>query len=333
MNMLALDHLSLNMAALEGRLAQSEERSASLAGAMQDQLDLLQEQVRVLAGFQKIAIPEAPAARLETYGGGRASESPRFYIDTGVGNSRTAYVIGLFGSGRHYINELLMRNIGERAKYFRDGIRLHPGPTPMIYSGHGTMKHVSRLQATPAVMSRIFESVRLGFADVIFVSRHPVDSLLTNYFWWRTYIRENRWIPGISQIYKNTDDLCLDLEREFLNFKAFADGDPKFFEGLRGLPFLSFPEFVEETELHIQSGSLTLRLEDFMIDPRKEFAKIVERMSVALDVSGLCVARPRTNPYGYLAVRDKVPQFRNYLEGLDAETKNRIERVGYDMGP
>jgi hypothetical protein len=36
-----------------------------------------------------------------------------------VGNDRTAYVIGLFGSGRWYINELLQQNIGERANYFR----------------------------------------------------------------------------------------------------------------------------------------------------------------------------------------------------------------------
>ena len=60
-----------------------------------------------------------------------------------LGNDRTTYVIGLFGSGRWYINELMVQHIGERAKYFMDGIRFHPGPTSMIYSGHTTMKHVS----------------------------------------------------------------------------------------------------------------------------------------------------------------------------------------------
>ena len=75
---------------------------------------------------------------------------------------RDRYVIGLFGTGRRYINEVMLQSIGERAKYFRDTIRLHPGPTPMIYSGHATMKHASRLQYQPVVTSRIVEAVRSG---------------------------------------------------------------------------------------------------------------------------------------------------------------------------
>src|SRR5580692_9542864 len=82
-----------------------------------------------------------------------------------LGNDKTAYLIGLFGSGRSYINELLLQNIGERAKYFRDELRLHPGPTSMIYSGHATMRHVSRFQSPPAITSHILEAVRSGFAD------------------------------------------------------------------------------------------------------------------------------------------------------------------------
>jgi hypothetical protein len=194
------------------------------------------------------------------------------------------------------------------------------------------MRYVSRAQELPAVMSRILEAVRSGFATLIFVYRHPLDSLLTNWIWWRTYIRENRLISGISQVYKNTDDLCADLEQDFLEFKAFAEGDPDFFAGIPGPPFLSFPEFVEETELHFQSATLTLRLEDFMIDPSKEFSKIVEVMSVDLDQSRLCIAPPRTKPYGYLAVKDKVPRFRNFIDGLNAETKRRIETIGYKSG-
>jgi hypothetical protein len=164
-----------------------------------------------------------------------------------------------------------------------------------------------------------------------FVYRHPLDSLLTNWIWWRTYIRDNRSISGISQVYKNTDELCADLEDDFLEFKAFAAGDPQFFAGAPGLPFLSFQEFVEETELHLQAAQLALRLEDFMIDPVKEFSKIVEVMSADVDMSRLCAAPPRTKPFGYMAVRDKVPQFRKYIEGLDAETKERIETIGYNV--
>ena len=104
-----------------------------------------------------------------------------------------------------------------------------------------------------------------------------------------------------------------------------------FFAAVPGPRFLSFPEFVEETELYLQSATLALRLEDFMIDPLKEFSKIADLMSVDLDLSQLHVAPPRTKPYGYLVVKDKVPRFRDFINGLDAETKRRTERIGYKL--
>jgi len=199
----------------------------------------------------------------------------------------------------------------------------------MIYSGHATMKYDSYLQWGPATTSRILAAVRSGVANSIFVYRHPFDSLLTNWIWLRTYNRDSSMISGISQVYKDTDDLCADLEQNFLEFKAFAEGDPAFFAPVSDRRFLSFPEFVEETELHLQSATLTLRLEDFMIDPCKEFSKIVEVMSVDLDSSRLCIAPPQTKPYRYLAVKERVPRFRNFINGLNAETKRRIEKIGY----
>jgi len=249
------------------------------------------------------------------------------------GNDRTAYVIGLFGTGRSYINELMLQHIGERAKYFRDNkIRSHQRPTSMIYSNHATIRHVSGGQTLPAVTSRILETVRSGFADLIFVYRHPLDSLLTNWVWWRRYIRDiGVKSTYISDFYKNTDDLCADLERNFLEFKAFAEGDPDFFAAVPGTRFLSFPEFVEETELYLQSATLTLRLEDCMIDPFKEFSKLVEVMSVDLDLSRLRVDPPITKPYRYLAVKEKVPRFRSFINELNEDTKRRIEKIGYRL--
>lgn len=180
-------------------------------------------------------------------------------------------------------------------------------------------------------MSRILGAVESGFADSIFIYRHPLDSLLTNWVWWRTYIRDNRSISGISQAYQNTDDLCADLERNFLEFKAFSDGDPDFFAGLQGPRFLSFTEFVEETDLHLQFATLALRLEDFMADPSKGFSRIVEVMSVNPAASPAVTVLPKTRPLGYLAVKEKVPRFRNFIEELDSETVRRIEAIGYSI--
>ena len=240
--------------------------------------------------------------------------------------------MGLYGTGRVYVLRLIGENIGERAKYIRIGFYFHPGPTSMIYSGHATMRHASGGQDPPAVTSRVLEAVRSGIADLIFVYRHPLDSVLTNWLWWSRVNRgKNNYAFSISEAYKNTDDLCVDLEQNFCEFKAFAEGDPGFFPSVPGPRFLSFREFVEETELFIQSDTLSLRLEDFMIDPLKGLSKIVEVMSVEIDLSNLRPAPPTTKPYRYLAVKEKVPRFRNFINELDAETKRRIEKIGYDV--
>jgi hypothetical protein len=166
---------------------------------------------------------------------------------------------------------------------------------------------------------------------LIFIYRHPLDSLLTNWVWWRQVNRGNKVIHSISQVYKNADDLCADLEQNYSEFKSFAEGDPDFFAPVGGPRFLSFAEFVEETELFSQSATLALRLEDFMIDPCKEFSKIVQAISVDLDLSLLRVTPPATKPYRYLAVKEKVPRFRSFINGLDAETKRRMDKIGYDL--
>ena len=35
----------------------------------------------------------------------------------------------------------------------------------------------------------------------------------------------------------------------------------------------------------------------------------------------------KTKPYRYLEVQEKVPRFRDFINGLNAETKRRIEKI------
>ena len=251
-----------------------------------------------------------------------------------LGNDKTIYILGLFGSGRHYINELMLQSIGERAQYFREcsfHFRFHPGPTSMIYSGHATMKYDSWGHRSPAVTTRIVEAVKARFADLIFLYRHPLDSLLTNWIWLRTFARDERMISGISQLYKNADDLSAALEQNFLEFKAFADGDPEFFAVLPPPRFMSFSEFVEELELFLLPATLTLRIEDCASDPSKEFLKIAKLMALDVDLKVATIAPPKTKAYRFLTVKEKVPRFRDFIDGLSPETKGRIEKIGYKL--
>jgi hypothetical protein len=247
-------------------------------------------------------------------------------------NDRTAYVIGLYGSGRDYIGELLQRHLGPRAKYFHSvsgDVRMRQVQTSMIYSGHATIKYPSIGQAAPEVTNALIKAAQSRAADLVFICRHPVDSLLTNWIWGLQMNSGSTTPAYVSQIYKDTDDLCAYLQQNFSNFRAFAEGDPLWFKGGRAPRFLSFKEFVEETELFLQVATLALRLEDFTVDPKKEFAKIVQVMSADRDLSGLQIDPPKARPYKFLAVRKKVPEFRDFLDELSAETKKSVEHCGY----
>jgi hypothetical protein len=279
---------------------------------------------RRLARFARRS-PYDRALTVRSYLGSFSWTVPHF------GSDKTAYVIGLFGSGRLYVDGLIVKNIGKRRKYFRDLIRCHKGPTSMIYSGHATMKHISRAQAPPEVTSQVLDALKSGFADLIFVTRHPLDSLLTNWIWWRRYLQEDWWVSGISEVFKNDDEFSAELDRNFCEFEDFASGNPRFFRAAPGSPFLSFAQFVEETELFLDAASLTLRLEDFMVDPVKQFSKIVQVMSV--DLHGILppLPPPNTKPNRYLAVQAKVRRFSEFIDHLDDRTKRRMEKIGYPV--
>lgn len=246
-------------------------------------------------------------------------------------NDRTGYIIGLFGSGRLYLWQSLMQNIGRRARYLRDGVRFRKGPTSMIYVGHATIKYLCRAQAPPVVTRRILQAVKSGFADLIFVYRHPLDSLLTNWIWWRNYIHRGSMVSGISEIYQSTDHFCADLDKSFSEFETFAQGDPAFFASSMGPPFLSFHDYVEETELFIKSASLSLRMEEFAINPLKEFSKLLGVMSIDFDSRRVRVAPPEARAFRCLEVKERVSRFRDFIARLDAGTKERIERIGYTL--
>lgn len=253
-------------------------------------------------------------------------KAPRF------GNDRTVYMVGLYGSGRTYVQELMTQNLGRRSKYIRHRPHFHIGPTSMIYIIHATIKHAARCQRLPEVTDRILQAVESGTADLMFVYRHPLDSLLTNWVWWRTFIREKRMITSISEIYGSTKDFCAALEENFTEFAAFAEGRADFYASMPPGPrFLSFSEFVEETEIFLRAASVSLRFENFMVDPIQEFSKIADAMSLDIDASRLELAAPKAKSFGYLFIREQVPRFKDFIDGIDPETKRRIVQMGYGL--
>jgi hypothetical protein len=251
-----------------------------------------------------------------------------------AGSPTTIYVVGLFGSGRLYLGDVICNHIGERARHFRDELRHESTPTAMIYSGHMTLRHVARGLNSPEFANCIVESVRSGAGKMIFIYRHPLDSLLTNWVWWRSYLRAGSIATEhgafISSSFKSLDALCEIVEQEWANFETFAAGDPAFFTDMPGARFLSFAEFVEESVLLFEQATLRLPLEAFMANPYAAFVKVIDVISPEMRLScSLHIRRPQSKPGAHLFVMKSVPRFNEFVRSISPETKRLMLKLGY----
>jgi hypothetical protein len=147
------------------------------------------------------------------------------------GNDRTTYVIGLFGTGRLYINELMLQNIGERAKYFRKHTDPPPSRSNVFYLQPPCHNQVCFSLAgvargnKPYIGSGQIQICRFDF----YLSSSPRFLAVKLGLVADISSQHHSRFCYLGPLYKNTDDLCDDLEQNFLEFKAFAEGDPDFY--------------------------------------------------------------------------------------------------------
>jgi hypothetical protein len=245
------------------------------------------------------------------------------------GRTPTVYIVGLFGTGRTYINAIIETHFYERASDFRDGLEHESTPTSMIYSGHMTLKYSSSEQQPPDFGNRIVESVRSGAGRLILIYRHPLDSLLANWVWWRSFLLGRDLGASISSSFQSLEQLAEFIDREWSSLEAFALGDASFY-GSSGYRFLSFSEFVEESVLLFDQASLRLRFEELKVNPYKAFVRLVDVISPEMRVSpSLHIQRPNAKPGAYLFVMKTVPRFEAFVNRLSPETKLRMAKLGY----
>ena len=107
-----------------------------------------------------------------------------------------------------------------------------------------------------------------GYHQVIFMLRHPLDTLFSNFFWWHHCLSiKNSHSLGISSLYRNLDDFIEFLEiniQDFENFIYTGEITP----GNNGFgKFLTFSEFLIETINWMQLNNVhVFKFEDFLVD-------------------------------------------------------------------
>jgi len=252
----------------------------------------------------------------------------RFYRSN-ADTTLTVYIVGLFGSGRTYVSSIIENHFYERALDFRDELKHESTPASMIYSGRMTLKYPSSEQNSPDVGNRIVQLVSSGTARLIFIYRHPLDSLLANWVWWRSFLfRRDRGV-SISSSFQSLQQLSEFVDREWGSLEAFALGDASFY-GSSGYRFLSLSEFVEESVLLFERATLNVRFEELAVNPYRAFVRLADVISPEMHVRpSLHIQRPNAKPGAYSFVMKTVPRFEAFVNRLSPETKLLMMKLGY----
>ncbi|MCW5701031.1 MAG: hypothetical protein KIT82_00385 [Bradyrhizobium sp.] len=250
-------------------------------------------------------------------------------------HQRPTYILGLYGTGRWYLNELVMYCSGQRGYYFLDDLRHRKGGPPIIWSGHTTVIHDQVAGHEPAALGRsVLKLAEEGAADIIFIHRHPLDSLLTNWTWWREFLAKKKMISGIVGKYSTQEEFFKDVANNFDELALFADGSKDFMRlySEEHTHFFSLRQFVVETAAFVNHESVhSFRFEDFISEPNEQFSRIM-RIIDPLAISGkIDVPKPRAEKNRYIEVCKHVPAFKNLVESLPRDVKLQINELGYQM--
>jgi hypothetical protein len=250
---------------------------------------------------------------------------------------KPTFINGLYGSGRSYINSLIQKSNLDIAYYFQDREPRYNLPAvPVIRSGHTTSIYKVAGLYPPDYGRALLERAAAHQINFVFIYRHPLDSLLTNWVWFRHLHISKKMTSGITQVYKSEEDFHRELDSNIYEFSLFCGGSKDFTRITKGSEpssaFLSLLEFVDETEAFMTSPNVQcFRLEDFVSDTAEEFKRLVSIVAPDLIPNLGKVPMPRSSSSHYHSAKKNVSSFRSLIGSLPTDIVRRIEAMGYSV--
>jgi hypothetical protein len=251
---------------------------------------------------------------------------------------KPTYIVGLYGTGRSYINSLIMNSGLDIAYYFRNGLYQYFGTVPAIFSGHTNLIYEGGVFLEhPASFGRaLLDRAAARLINLIFIYRHPLESLLTNWVWFRHFHQFKKMTSGIEDVYKSKEDFHRDLNDNIYEFSLFCGGSKDFGRITAGkevtLTFLSLLEFIDETEAFIGNPNVhCFRFEEFGSNAVGEVTRLISIMAPDLTPKFDNVTVPRSLPGRYESSKENSPSFRALMKTLPTEIAKRIIAMGYSV--
>jgi hypothetical protein len=248
---------------------------------------------------------------------------------------KPTYLLGLFGTGRQYLNSLFLKSNLEIAYYFRDCCHNYFGAVPVIFSGHVASTYERVGFRTPDFWRTLIERAAAGLVNLIFIYRHPLDSVLSNWAYFH-HLKKTGVPRGIARGYKAAEDFHRDLNDNIYEFSLFCGGSQDFPRVLAGSygkgGFMSLFEFIRETEVFVSNPNVhCFRFEDFQRDATAEFKRLVSILAPNLTHQVDHAASPEASSSRYQSAKENVTSFRALMDSLPADVKKRIMALGYSV--
>jgi len=249
---------------------------------------------------------------------------------------KPTFIVGLFGSGRFYIKDLIINSGLEIAYYFQDGLYDYRGAVPFIFSGHVTCTYESAKCHSPSFGRALLERAAAGLINLVFIYRHPLDSLLSNWVWFRLLHR--KLTPGgiAGGAYASEEAFHRDLNDNLYEFSQFCGGSKDFIRITTGSDttpnFMSLLEFIHETEVFVTNPNVhCFRFEDFKSDAAREFKRLVSILAPDLTPKSDNVPLPRSLSNRYELAKGNVSPFQVFTASLPIDITKRINALGYSV--
>ena len=217
-------------------------------------------------------------------------------------------IVGLMGSGRTALTDFFLQytdlSFGEGLEDFRAGT---------IRSGHVCQRSV-RGFSDPVVMDHLIRLGEEGRARLVFLLRNPLDSVITNWFWWRELDQTGRTIAGVADV-EDPREIFHREQEDFLQFCATGNG------------FMSLTEYLEETlALFAHPLFHVIRFEDMIRDRFRTAKNLLTHLSCPFDPQRLVGIQPP---------RSKVDRHKDFLapkfiRDLTDLQQEILRKLGYE---
>jgi hypothetical protein len=251
---------------------------------------------------------------------------------------RSLIIVGLFGTGRTYFSDQILQH-PLTGPIYQEGLAScgYFEQHKLICSGHATLKHSSSFQMEPyETAKRLISPLRQGHHNILFILRHPFDSLFSNWAWWRRYC-ESR-VPhkdALIGVFGGNDGIAEDIRFHRDAFAAFlTEGKVPVFDS-QPCPedrFLSLEAMLEESMLWLEIQEVTtLHFEQL----HQDLGLVTQKIRQIIFPSGaseFSMKVPNSKPYNFRTIFQEHPDIKLLVKSFcSKDIIEKIRILGYSI--